>query len=268
MFNETIDYTVYSTDVNHYNRIKCSLMSPITKYSTMIVTCFTANCDIVVLNKDDYIMINKEKYSLETDYTNLNKETLSGLLNELFGENSDLETVINTKVDEAGRFVFSSHSNFTINDMTYNFKLIMGFYNTTFPITSDFYDEEENEYSIRSNSSGFNLLTPILYLTSNIAMQSYRNINAHEVTGAKIVMRLDNSFSPGYPIVVNNADFETTIPSNDLSALELTLLDANMKEVQLLSPMYLSIHVRALPDEQIPEIFNSPEKETEDKSQK
>lgn len=136
--------------------------------------------------------------------------------------------------------------------MTYHFRLLTGFYQTEYenkPLYSD-YNAEHQIYYIRSNSVGFTNLTPVLYLTSNIAINSYRNIN-NELSGSKIVMRLNNSFMPGSPIIVNNADFETTLLSNDLSSLEFTLVDAFMKEVRLLSPMYLSIHVRAIPDDEI-----------------
>ena len=105
-------------------------------------------------------------------------------------------------------------------------------------------------YYVRSNSVWYTNLTPVLHLTSNIAINSYRNVN-NELSGSKIVMRLNNSFMPGSPIIVNNADFETTLLSNDLSSLEFTLVDAFMKEVRLLSLMFLSIHVRAIPDEEI-----------------
>ena len=64
-------------------------------------------------------------------------------------------------------------------------------------------------------------------------------------------MRINNSFSANYPIIVNNSEFETTLLSNDLSCLELTLVDAYMKEIKLLSPMYLSINVKAIADEEI-----------------
>ena len=82
-------------------------------------------------------------------------------------------------------------------------------------------------------------------------MQSYRNMNENDLSGAKIVMRLNNSFMASSPIMVNNADFETILLSNDLSCLEFTLVDAYMHEIKLLSPMYLSIHIRAIEDQEI-----------------
>ena len=256
MLKNSLDYTVCSTDCEHYNRINCNLTAPITRYASMTVTCLTANCDIVVLNEDDYITINGKRYSLKTDYCNLNVETLAALLNNLFKQN---ELTLSVRIDESQRFVISDSKSFVVNSMTYNYTLITGFYNTSFPVYADYKAQgagakgldEADIYFIKANSVGFNLSTPVLYLLSNVGSISYRNVNESELSGSKIVMRINNSFSANYPIIVNNSEFETTLLSNDLSCLELTLVDAYMKEIKLLSPMYLSINVKAIADEEI-----------------
>ena len=69
-----------------------------------------------------------------------------------------------------------------------------------------------------------------------------------QLTGAKIVMRVNNSFQPSMPIINNNADFETILLSNDLSMLEFRLADSNLHDVHLLSPLYLSVQVRSAPE--------------------
>lgn len=205
----------------------------------------TANCCIVVLNEDDYIEINNVKYSFKKVYSNLNPDTFSSLLNQLFEEN---ESLLSTELDGAERLIISNNKPFTIDNMTYNFKLITGFYNTELPIKSI---ESDDQHIIRADSVGFMLSTPILYLTSNVAVQSYRNLNEGDCVGSKIVMRLNNSFSHGFPIYISNADFETTLLSNDLASLEFRLVDANMHEINLLSPLYLCIHIRGIPDSDI-----------------
>ena len=244
MFTSSIDYTVCSTDPSRYNRINCNLTAPITQYSAMTVTCLTANCCIMILNKDDHLIINGAKVSLNEDYTNLNLDTFAELLNRV------LDPKQSSCIDNAERLTITSDQPFIINDMTYNMKLISGFYNTTFPVKAK-YNESKGEYMIKGDSVGFTMSTPVLYLISNVGMQSYRNMNENDLSGAKIVMRLNNSFMASSPIIVNNADFETILLSNDLSCLEFTLVDAYMHEIKLLSPMYLSIHIRAIEDQEI-----------------
>ena len=257
MYSGQLDYTVCSTDPKRYSRINCNLTAPITQYSAMTVTCLTANCNILVLNQSDYLMINDVKYSLGEDYTNLNLDTFAALMKDV------LDPKLSSTLDNAERLVFTSDHPFTINYMTYNMELISGFYNTTFPIVAKF-DESLEKYVVKGESVGFTMSTPVLYLISNVGMQSYRNMNENDLSGAKIVMRLNNSFMASSPIIVNNAEFEVILLSNDLSCLEFTLVDAYMHEVKLLSPMYLSIHVRAIEDIEI-ETFASMLGQTEQK---
>ena len=270
MFASQLDYTVCSTDPSNYNRINCNLTAPITQYSAMTVTCLTTNCCIVVLSKDDSITINDVKYLMQDDYTDINLDTFAVLLNQIINESK-----VKVSLDNANRLTFISGTDFIINDMSYNMQMITGFYNAKLPIKAvltevleEIPDPNESgktikdivdRYVIKSDSVGFALSTPVLYLISNIGVQSYRNINNslnsdhfmihdNHLSGAKIVMRLNNSFMSSSPIIMNNADFETTLLSNDLSSLEFTLVDAYMHEVKLLSPMYLSIHIRAIED--------------------
>lgn len=102
---------------------------------------------------------------------------------------------VNLYIDNKGRLCFYSERPFVIKDMTYNVKLITGMYHQQMPVQSIF-DENTKQYYVQALSAGFNLLTPILYLCSNIAIKSYIN-----------------------------ADFETILLSNDLSMLELRLVN-------------------------------------------
>ena len=262
MFASQLDYTVCSTDPSNYNRINCNLTAPITQYSAMTVTCLTTNCCIVVLSKDDSITINDVKYLMQDDYTDINLDTFVVLFNQIINESK-----VKVSLDNANRLTFISGTDFIINDMSYNMQMVTGFYNTKLPIKAaltevleEIPDPNESgktikdivdRYVIKSDSVGFALSTPVLYLISNIGVQSYRNVNDNHLSGAKIVMRLNNSFMSSSPIIMNNADFETTLLSNDLSSLEFTLVDAYMHEVKLLSPMYLSIHIRAIEDVEV-----------------
>jgi hypothetical protein len=55
-------------------------------------------------------------------------------------------------------------------------------------------------------------------------------------------MRINNSFSANFPIISNNAEFSTMVTSNSLSDVWFQLVDANMKPIKLLSPMYISAY--------------------------
>ena len=53
-----MEYTIASTDENHYNRIRVNLPLPSWKYSNVMITSCVSNCNILVLKKGDYIDFN------------------------------------------------------------------------------------------------------------------------------------------------------------------------------------------------------------------
>ena len=271
MLGGLIDYTVSSTDPNNYNKIFCNLIAPSTKYCIMTITCLTTNCNIVVLDKGDFITIDSVKYEFNDAYTNINLEAFIELLSDLSkaddGNNphnlSDGSKVIlsvngvELYIDNTGRLCFISNREFVINDASYNVKMISGMYHMNLPLKAE-YEEESKVYKLQALSTGFNLLSPVLYLTSNVSIKSYRNVdNDTSLTGAKIVMRINNSFQTSLPIINNNADFETILLSNDLSMLEFRLVDANLHDIHLLSPLYLCVQVRSVPDDDVDFMLSS-----------
>jgi len=257
MILEEIDYTLASTDDKSYNRVDSSLTGPVTRRAKVVVTSLTTNCNIIVLNTDDWIIIDGKRYYFTDDYTDLNSTSFKTILNTVI----DSSGVI-TSVDNAGRIVFKSHNAFVISDCSYNVMLLTGLYSSTFPIASDVYDTaSSSEYGNKlvAGSVGYFLSTSILYLVSNVGNQSYRPAGRLTTTmndesaliSSRIVLRINNAFSASYPIVVSNGDFAFDVATSDLGRLTFTLVDANMKEVKLLNPMYLTIKVKPIPDEKI-----------------
>ena len=273
MFNETIDYTICSYDPEHYNRIDVNLPSPQTRNAKMIITSLTTKCSIVVLNNDDFIqitVIRKEKaqspersfrpealraevlnefkrfnYTLnfKSSYTNLNVESFVELLKE---QTSSIGII--PEIDYTGRIILTSKLyNFMITNASYNVIQLLGIYNQTLPISGE---HKNGSWSLACSSVGNYLSTPILYLVSNIGKSSFRNLN-DAMNVSKIILRINNAFSADYPIVVSNADFEVVINSNDLSCAQFTLVDANMHEIKLLSPMYITIAIHGVIEEDV-----------------
>ena len=277
MFNETIDYTICSYDPEHYNRIDVNLPSPQTRNAKMIITSLTTKCSIVVLNNDDFIqitVIRKEKaealrakaadevlaefkrfnYTLnfKSSYTNLNVESFVELLKE---QTSSIGII--PEIDYTGRIILTSKLyNFMITNASYNVIQLLGIYNQTLPISGE---HKNGSWSLACSSVGNYLSTPILYLVSNIGKSSFRNLN-DAMNVSKIILRINNAFSADYPIVVSNADFEVDINSNDLSCAQFTLVDANMHEIKLLSPMYITIAIHGVIEEDVLTNFSVYEK--------
>lgn len=233
MTDKSILYTITSTDPKHYNVIKTNLQPPFGDHCRLTVTNLTTKATFVVLNENDYITINNVRYYFQDEYSEMTIDAVVSVLNELL-----IDAKITASNDNVGRLVLSSTTPFVISDMTYNVKMITGFYNDSLPLSS-------NNNIIAASSAGFSLLTPILYLVSNLGAKCYDNID-ELYCDRKVLMRVSNSFSSSYPIVNSNMEFSSVIPVNSLSNIEFRLVDANMHDVKLLTPMYISVQTDSL----------------------
>jgi hypothetical protein len=226
------EYTIASNDASHYNKIYAYFEPVSSEMATMTVTGLTTNCCIKVLKSEDFIRIRNINYRFWKDYTQLNHVMFIELLNKAT-KASNWEFFL----DECNRIkVYGDGSGYVIDEASYNVRLLMGLH----PF---------DPFILRSGdliqTVGFMLSTPVLYLTSNIGMKAYMNNQRSKYTqNSKILMRINNSFSANYPIIASNSEFTTMVASNDLSSVEFTLVDANMVDIELLSPMYLSVSIK------------------------
>lgn len=245
------DYTINSTDPEHYNRIYANTSGGSTREANLTVTSLTTNCNIVVLNDTDYITVNQQTFVFTDNYTSMDVDTFVGLINTLIGDNLD----ITFAYDTCNRIKATSDTlTVRIQDASYNVKLLMGLTNITLPLESS---EISSVNTLQISEVGAFLSTPVLYLASNIGYNSYKNISdSGYLTSMRIVMRLNNSYSAAYPIFATNGDFIVKVLSTDLSDMRFTLVDANYVEVKLLNPMYITISVEPIEDNTEEPLFN------------
>ena len=59
-------------------------------------------------------------------------------------------------------------------------------------------------------------------------------------------MRINNSFSSNVPIIASGDGSASIVPSGYVSGAVFILVDANMKQVDLLNPMYISLNLEPL----------------------
>ena len=233
----SFEYTLASKDPTRYGYIQSYFEHPGSDYATMTVTSLVTQCNIRVLKPGDYITLNYNKYSFTKDYTNLNYDTFASMLNFLIAGSGIL-----IELDQCNRIVIKANIMFLLSDASYNVRLLMGLHP---------YDKL-NIYGLNITipTVGFMLSTPVLYLKCNIGAKCFKNtLTSNNIQNTKIAMRITNSFSANYPIVTNNMDFSVNVASTDISDVEFTLVDANMKEIELLSPMYLSVSIKRIDEE-------------------
>lgn len=241
-----------SVDENQYSKISVTI-PPLNSCRFTAVSCdsFTCNCNIRILNKRDYIMLSKGYTPITIyfdDYTNLNVETFAELLNSKLKEQYN----ITVSVDNCNRLFFTAYEPFHFNDITYNVKLLLGLYSIkdeeirAGKIQSEQINEEVHKLQIKS--VGYFLSTPILNLVSNIGDPSFRN-NSDDlvnIQSCNTVLRINNSFSPNIPIVAAGNGFSSIVPSGCVSGSVFILVDANMHQIDLLNPMYITLTLEAI----------------------
>ena len=139
-------YTLSSTDPNHYNRIQVKLpVEFASRFVNVCVTSLTSNCNIEVMNEDDYITFLIEETPFKvmmTPYSKLTTASLPYILQDIFNNNN---INITASVSNLDTLILTCEKQFSIIDMSYNMKLITGFYSlksSEYPIKSVAYQEE------------------------------------------------------------------------------------------------------------------------------
>lgn len=241
-----------SVDENNYSRISVTI-PPLSycKYTAVTCTSLVTNCNIRVLNKKDYIVVTVGEVPpfiiYFDDYTNLNVESFAEILNDELQKRS---IPLNVIIDNCNRYIFTSDYPFIINDISYNVKLLLGLYtkndkDIAYGVLSSIMasTNEDYKYYLQIQSVGMFLSTPLLYLISNISDPSLRNAtdNITSIQSCNTILRINNSFSPNIPIIANGDGSSSIIPSGCVSGAIFILVDANMKEIDLLNPMYITL---------------------------
>ena len=239
---ETFDYTISSVDYEHNSRINTNISGPHTEYCKMTITSLTTMANFVVLDTTDYITINDKTFNIQEDFSDVNTASLVEYLNGLM-QSSGIEVYY----DSCSRIYFTSMDDIVISDCSYNLRLMLGLVNVKLPISNN---KMLNLHKmLLCPDVGLYISTPVLYLACNLGSKSYRT-SGNSFTSMRILMKLTNSFFAKQPIVNANGDFTTTVRCSDLSDVRFTLIDANYHEVKLLSPMYLTVQLEAIPDAQ------------------
>ena len=241
---QTLDYTICSTDYLHNNRIYTNLTAPHTEYCKMTITSLTTMANFVILDTTDYFVINGIKFCIDNDYSDVSTASLTEYLNTLIDETIDNTNELTFYYDSCSRIYITSKHEFVLSDCSYNLKLLLGLVNVELPLASV---QKPGIYYLLFPDVGMYLSTPVLYLASNLGSNSYKN-TSNSFTSMRILMRITNSFYAKQPINNPNGDYTTTVRCTDLSDARFTLIDANYHEVKLLSPMYLTVNIEAIPD--------------------
>jgi hypothetical protein len=96
------------------------------------------------------------------------------------------------------------------------------------------------------NAVGFYISTPILYLISNLGDTNFHNLinETDHIESNAVCMRIQNSFTPLMPLICSNTEFVKSIPIGNITDFEVRLVDANLHDLKLLSPMLVTFSIQ------------------------
>ena len=247
------DYTFCSTDPDHFNEVECpvnylGVSTQLKWYVSSINTYFS----VAMFSPEDYIefCIGFSTYSktyrfyLQKNYKDRDE---SGLINDLIDLfKTELgEDFLTITTDELGRIKFMCKNPFDITSVSYGLKQALGLFykkNIT-PENPVNCEEKYGTYIIQAKAIGYNNLTPIWYLLSNLGSPDVINTmnDPYEMYYPAIAMKIQNTFSPDQPIQYTNGDFMSISQASALANLRVKLVDINLKPVKLLSPLIVTV---------------------------
>lgn len=244
--------TLSSKNPYHYNRINNIYIPTIsyTQYVRVTVVKLCTMCQFRTLRKDDYITFKVGETNtsvLFDDFGTLAPSDVCEVFNKYIGEK---EIPITCETDQCHRIRFCSENPFEIVNASYNVKLITGLYSYSdeqFPMKSQTVESSDPSESnvIQINAVGFGTSTPVLYLVSNMGVPINRaDMNDFvNIQSAQVCLDIANSFTESTPIQAYNNGYSRVLPACQLSSAYFILVDANMHEIDLLCPMYLTISI-------------------------
>ena len=188
-------YNFSSVNSKNYNTLRVRLPNHfLTRYVNLTVSTFTCNCNIEVMNKEDYITfkINETKYKVFMEqYSKLDSSSLPYIIEDqikLIAQDPKHKDKprIRVSMTNIDTIKFICDEPFEITEMSYNMKLLTGFYcmkYSDFPIKSTSFEEKE---SVIEEDIPDKDLTDITFTNMNIRINDYLPIN-YSITPADAI---------------------------------------------------------------------------------
>lgn len=249
-----------STNPNDYSTIK--FRSSIASLNSIVmyrINSLSTIASFSMTTPDDYMIIETtiEDEAVEltlhfTDHGYYEMRTLTYELNRLFeGQLIPLEgdppIEFLISMDSTNRLSITANKEFVIKEASHRAKLILGLYHTQLPIAS-------NAKTIMTQSVPYLSYGNVLYLTSKTDFISVVNIDDHEINRS-ICYKVNELLYPGVPICSKIPGNWSLIHTDQLSTLEFKLVDFQLQPIVLHAPLYVSIEIQNLSNNQPDDIM-------------
>ena len=205
------------------------------------VSCVNGKANTVLLDTDDYAIINKKIYFVDKVHVSL--DDCINVLNHFINKAS-----IYVDMDNSSRFILKSKDPFEITYMTPRLKYAFGlYYLKEVKIKSNIVDDEA-PYEYRCMATHFEYLTPIWYVVSNMGTPAQVSslTDRFNTFYPAINVKIVNSFAHGQPLCITNCDYYTISQASSLANLRFHIVDSDLNPIKFLTPLYITVSVESV----------------------
>ena len=251
--------SVQSTDPESYNTVRTNFEVPWKcEYVKYYVSSMNTRCNILMTTDEDYFTFtltgsdeeedgdNNEYFQFSVFYPPPSFKYHVAWLNEFF------ENFINWEYDSTERILkMTPLKSMIIYEPSHRVKLILGLYNTKFPLVCN----ANNTYDIQD--------IPIinhtkLYLVSLQGNPMYANIGEQQYTPS-IIGNIDTLTIDKEPLIYNfekeGKPLKIKTYTDSLKSLEISLVDFQFRPIVLKSPLNLCIKIKPAKDVDVKDIL-------------
>ena len=242
-------YQLYSNDPENYGELTFSPIIPWNceqvEYRVMSVNTF-ANF-MITTNSDEILFRCPENDDLDDKicwvrFYDQNYYDLDALPDMLSTRFEGLG--ISVAFSSSGTLVFTSSSTFVIDGATHRVKLLLGLFDSTFPISST-YDKTTLKYTITAPAVPMVSFGNVLYLQSLQGSAVGSRVDRNYYT-APIIYRLNTFVKAGLPIISNKKQDKVITNTDATNQIKITLVDFKFEKVILKSPLFVCIKIKPI----------------------
>ena len=234
---KSVTYQIYSQDPENYGTVS---INPVIPWNTFKVEYKVINVNtfsnFLITTSDDYIRTSSSSGKVTSEYrfkdkSNYDLEELPNIVGEL--------TDLTVKLNDAGVLEFSSATSEVILDCSHRVKLLLGLYNMSFPITLP---------AVASSTPMLNYGN-LLYLKS-IQGASVGMILDQGQASTPCIYRINSFLKSGLPLISDKKGDKIIVNAEAAKTISMQLVDFMYEPVILKSPMFVTIKIKLVQQEQ------------------
>ena len=242
--SKSITYQIYSQDPKNYNTVSFSPTIPWNthrvEYKVINVNTFS---NFLITTDDDYITIEDHSTYYQpvmtykfSDKSSYDIDELASMLSDKFSDSG-----VNVSMNDSGCLVFTGAGVIKITECSHRIQLLLGIYNTKFPIESD-------ESGVITAAS-----TPLVNYGNVLYLKSHQGNSVGMMINDKnyhtpCIYRINQFLKSGVPLISDKKGDKIIVNAEAAKSITMQLVDFMFEPVILKSPMFITVKIKLISD--------------------